>query len=108
VFSFGLVLLPLAILAGIVAARVRFWPDVFGAGLGVGCAVFWPAIVTWGVPRCGSIASLSSGVLNGPEQVTQRCTTMNHQLWWMSGLALMLASIAAYRVTLRASRRSTR
>jgi hypothetical protein len=108
VFSFGLVLLPLALLAGIVAARLRFWPDVLGAGLGVGCAVLWPAIVNWGVPRCGPIASLSSGVLNGPGQVTQRCTTMNHQLWWVSGLALMLASIAAYRVTIRGSRRSTR
>ena len=36
VLSFGLALLPLAILAGIVAARLRFWPDVFGAGLGAG------------------------------------------------------------------------
>lgn len=108
VFSFGLVLLPLAILAGIVAVRLRFWPEVLGAGLGIGCAVLWPVIVNWGTPRCEPIASLSSGVLNGPGQMTQRCTTMNPQLWLVSGLALMLASIAAYRVTIRGSRRSTR
>ena len=108
VFSFGLVLLPLAILAAIVAVRLRFWPDVLGAGLGVGSAVLWPAIVNWGIPRCEPIVSLSSGVINGTGQVTERCTTMNHQLWWVSGLALMLATIAAYRVTIRGSRRSTR
>jgi len=72
VLSFGLVLLPLAILAGIAAARLRFWPDVLGAGLGVWCAVLWPAIVNWGVPRCEPIVSFSWGVLNGPGQVTQR------------------------------------
>jgi len=80
VFSFGLVLLPLAILAGIVAARLRFWPEVLGAGLGVGCAVLWPVIVNWGTPPCEPIASLSWGVLDGPGQMTQRCTTMNPQL----------------------------
>jgi hypothetical protein len=107
VLSSGLVLLPLAIVAGIVAARLRFWPDVLGAALGVGCAVLWPVIVNWGTPRCEPIASLSSGVLNGPGQMTQRCTTMNQQLWLVSGLALMLASIAAYRVTISRSRGST-
>src|SRR6185436_13569988 len=90
VVSFGLALLPIAILAGIVAARLRFWPEVLGAGLGGGSAVLWHAIV-----------SLSSGMLNGTGQVTQRCTTMNHQMWWVSGLALMIASIAAYRVAMR-------
>jgi hypothetical protein len=108
VLSFGLVLLPLAILGGIVAARLGFWPEVLGAGLGVGCAVLLPVIVNWGTSRCEPIAALSSGVLNGPAQMTQRCTTMNPQLWLVSGLALMLASIAAYRVTIRGSRRSTR
>jgi hypothetical protein len=107
-FSFGLALLPIAILAGIAAARLRFWPDVLGAGLGVASAVLWLAIVNFGVPRCEPIGWLSSGVLNGTGNVTQRCTTMNHQLWWVSGLALMLASIAAYCVTSHRSRRSAR
>jgi len=104
VLSFGLALLPLAILAGIVAARLRLWPDVFGAGLGAGCAVLWPVIVNWGTPRCEAIASFSSGVLNAPGQISQRCTTMNPQLWLASGLALMVGGIAAYRVTIRGSR----
>jgi cation transporter-like permease len=47
-FSFGLALLPMAILAGIAAARLRFWPDVLGAGLGVASAVLWLAIVNFG------------------------------------------------------------
>ncbi len=108
VFSFGVMLLPLAILAGIMAARLRFWPDVLGAGLGVGCAVLWPSTVNWGVPRCESIVSLSSGMLNGPASVTQRCTTMNVHLWSLAGLAFVLASTTAYGITIRGSRRSTR
>jgi len=103
VLSFGLVLLPLAILAGIVAARSRFWPDVLGAGLGVACAVLWPAIVNWGAPRCEPIASLSSGVLNGPRQMSEFCTTINYEVWFVSGLALMVASIAAHRANRRGS-----
>jgi 4-amino-4-deoxy-L-arabinose transferase-like glycosyltransferase len=107
VFSFGLVLLPLAIVTGIVATRLQFWPNVLGAGVGIGCAVLWPAIMNWGVRRCEPIVSMSSGVLNGPGQVSQRCTSMDYQLWCMTGLATLLASIAAYRVTVRCSTQST-
>lgn len=106
--SFGMFLLPAALLmVGVVAVRARFWPDALGAVSGIGLVLFWPALVSWGVPRCqpGQVITLTP--TEPGQSVSFTCTSTDYWLWVVSGLAFVAAGFAAYRVARRRGDRGT-
>jgi hypothetical protein len=106
--SIGILILPIAIIATIVTARrVRVWPEILGI-------VFAPAVVmvrlalgSWGIRSCEAgeqshmtvSASGSGSAASGTYVETMHfdgCTSMNVELLFYGGIAVVVAALAVY------------
>jgi hypothetical protein len=106
--SIGIVILPLAVIATVAAARrLRVWPELLGIALAPAVVMMRLASLNWGIPRCGpgeqphmEVSGSGSGsVTTGAYTETMRidgCVDINVPFLLYGAIALLIAALVAY------------
>ena len=118
--SIGIFILPIAIVATIIAARkLRLWPEILGMVIAPAAVMLRLASMNWGFPRCApgesshmSLSSSGSGsVTDGTYSEVTRfegCVGLNAPLLLWISIALIAAALTIYIAARYRELRSTR